>query len=69
MCGSWVVLVIKNPPVNAGDLRPRFDPWDAEDPPAWQLTLMFFHEESHGQMSLRSYSPYSCKESDTTEAI
>ena len=27
MCTSKVDLVVKNPPVNAGDVRHRFDPW------------------------------------------
>ena len=60
MCGSWVVLVIKNPPVNAGDFRPSFDPWVEKIPwrRSWQPTLLFFPKESHGQRSLVGYSPF-----------
>ena len=29
---------------------------------------VFLPEESHGQMSLVDYSPWGCKESDTTES-
>ena len=34
---------------------------------AWQPTPVLLPGESHGQRSLVSYSPWSCKESDTTE--
>ena len=34
----------------------------------WQPILLFFPGESHGQRSLVGYSPWGCKESDTTEA-
>ena len=34
----------------------------------WQLTLVFFPEESHGQRSLAGCSPRGCKASDMTEA-
>ena len=33
----------------------------------WQPTLVFLPGESRGQRSLVGYSPWSCKESDTTE--
>ena len=33
----------------------------------WQPTLVFLPGESHGQRSLVGYSPWGCKESDTTE--
>ena len=41
-----------------------------EDPleKAWQPTLVFLPGEFHGQRSLVGYSPYDCKELDTTEA-
>ena len=32
-----------------------------------QSTLVFLPGESHGQRSLVGYSPWGCKESDTTE--
>ena len=53
---------------NAGDLGsiPGGEiPWRR----AWQPTLVFLPEESHGQRSLVGYSPWDCKESDTTEQL
>ena len=52
---------------NAGD---RFNtwvkiPWIRE----WLLTPVFLPEEFHGQRSLVGYSPWGCKESDTTEQL
>ena len=35
----------------------------------WQLTPVFLHEKSRGQRSLVGYSPWDCKESDTTEQL
>ena len=37
---SQVVLVVKNPPVNAGDLKSKFDPWVGKMPQRreWQPT-------------------------------
>ena len=32
----------------------------------WQPTLGFLSGKSHGQRTLESYSPWSCKELDTT---
>ena len=50
--------------------RHGFDPWVRKIPwrRSWQPTPVFLPGESHGQGSLTSYSPWSCKESDTTEA-
>ena len=60
----------KEPACNAGDARdmgsiPRSgrSPWRR----AWQPTPAFLPEESHGQRSLMGYSPWGCKESDSTE--
>ena len=67
---SQVVLAVKNPSVNAGDIR------DMGSIPGsgkilWRRarhsTPAFFPGESHGQRSLAGYSPWSCKELDTTE--
>jgi len=62
--------VVKNLPAIAGDKRCMFDPWVGKIP--WkrvqQLTPVFLPGESHGQSSLVGYSPWSCKELDTTEA-
>ena len=61
--------MVKNPPVNAGDMRLRFDPSVGKIPwrRAWQPTPVFLPGESHGQRSLVGYSPRGHKESDTTE--
>ena len=50
--------------------RPRFpgsgrSPWRGE----WQPTPVFLPGEFHGQRSLADYSPWGCKESDTTEQL
>ena len=51
--------------------RHRFDPWVRKIPwiRAWQPTPVFLPGESHGQRSLACYSPWGCKESDTTERL
>jgi len=55
-----VVLVVKNLPANAGDLRDEDSipglgrsPWSRK----WQPTLVFLPGHSNGQGSLASYSP------------
>ena len=40
-------------------------PWRRE----WQPTPVFLPEESHGRRSLMGYSPWDCKESDTTDRL
>ena len=49
--------------------RPGFNPWVGKFPcrRKWQPTPAFLPGESHGQRSLVAYSPWSCKESYTTE--
>ena len=56
---SQLVLVVKNPPANAGDIRNRFDPWVGKIPwwRKWHPTPVFLPRESHGQKSLVGYSP------------
>ena len=65
-----VVLVVKNWPTNAGDIR------DVDSIPgwgrflwrrAWKPTPVFLPGEFHGQRRLAGYSLWGCKESDTTE--
>ena len=58
---SLVAQLVKN--------LPRFDPWVGKIPwrRKWQPTPVFLPGESHGQRSLAGYSPWGCKESDTTE--
>ena len=64
-----MALVVKNPSVNARDMRRRFDhrvgkiPWRR----AWQPTSVFMSEEFHGLKSLVGYNPQARKESDMTE--
>ena len=78
---SQAVLVVKNMPANAGDIRDtglvpglhkrhRFSLWVRKIPwrRAWQLTAVFLPGGSHGQRSLGSSSPWGCKESDTTKS-
>ena len=60
--------MVKNPPANAGDpVRSlgRGDP--LEEGMATHSSIL--PRESHGQRSLVGYSPWGCKESDTTEHI
>ena len=49
--------------------RLGFDPWTRKIPwrRAQQLTPVFLPRESHGQRSLVGYSPWDCKQLDTTE--
>ena len=48
----------------------EFDLWGRKIPwrRAWQPTPVFLPGESHGQRSLKCYSPWGHKELDTTEA-
>ena len=67
---SQVVLVIKNPPASAGDVRCWFDPWVGKIPwrRAWQPDRVFLPGESPGWRSLAGYSPSGHREWDMTEA-
>ena len=60
--------VVKNTPANAWDTSPSLgleDPWRRQ----WQPGPVFLLKESHEQRSLVGYSPWSFKESDTTEQL
>ena len=64
--------MVKNLPANAGDTRDTgSDPWfRSEKIPwsrKWQPTPVFLPGIVHGQRSLAGYTPWSCKELDTTE--
>ena len=64
------MLGVKNKAAGAGDvMRCGFNPWVGKSPwkRKWQPTPVFLHGESHGQRSLVGYSPWGCKELDTTE--
>ena len=60
---THVVLVIKSPPANAGDLRGVGSVLRGEKPmeERWQSTPVFLPEESHGQRSLAGYRPWGCR--------
>ena len=62
-----MALVIRNPPVNAGELRDTVSILGLEERRAWKPTPVFLPGESHRQRSLVGYSPWGCKDSDTTE--
>ena len=57
---SQVMLVVKNMPGNAGDMRRRFDPWVGKIywRKKWQPIPVFFPIKSHGQKRLVGYSPW-----------
>ena len=61
--------MIKNLPVNAGDVRCGFNPWVSKVPwrREWQPTPVFLPGESHGQTSLVGNGPRGLKEVDTIE--
>ena len=64
---SLVAQMVKNLPATWETRVPslgREDPWRR----AWQPTSVFLPGEAHGQRSLEGNSPWSGKESDTTEA-
>ena len=70
-----MMLVVKNLPANAGDIRDvGLIPGSGRSPGEgiwrrkWQPTPVFLPRESHGQRSLVGYSPWGRKESDVTEA-
>ena len=46
-----------------------FDPWIGKNPwkRKWQPTPVFLPGKPHGQRSLVGYSPWSSRDSDTTE--
>ena len=56
---SQMVLLVKNLPANAGDMRRGFSPWVGKIPcrRAWQPTPVFLPGESHGLRSLACYNP------------
>ena len=58
-------------PANAGDMRHGLSPWVRKIPcrRAWQPIPVFLLGESHGKRRLVGYSPWGCKESDTTEQL
>ena len=66
-----LALVVKNPAVNAGDLRDVGSISGLGRSPgggAWQPTVVSLPEESHGQKNLVGYGSQGHKKSNTTEA-
>ena len=62
------IVLMQETPANAGDMTDRDlisgnIPWKRK----WQPTPVFLPGEFYGQRSLTGYSPWGCKESDTTE--
>ena len=74
---SQMVLVVKNPPTNAGDVRDAGSiPGSGRSPGdgellqwKWQPTPVFLPGRSHGQRSPADHSPWGRKELDTTERL
>ena len=67
---SQVVLVVKNPPANAEDIRnPGLIPLLGTSPGVGNGNPLQYSclGEFHGQRSLAGYSPWGHKESDMTE--
>ena len=73
----WLIsLVVQTVKVSAySAVRPSSlgleDPWVWKIPwrREWQPTPVLLPGKSHGQRSLIGYSPWGCKESDTTEQL
>ena len=66
-----VVLVVKNPPADAGDIRDASSiPGSGRSPRGGHGNPLQYSclENTQGQRSLVGYSPWGCKESDTAEA-
>ena len=62
---------VKNLPANAGDvLKTQVPSLDREDPLEKEMAThsSILDGKFHGQKSLVGYSPWGCKESDTTKA-
>ena len=67
---SQVALVVKNLPANAEDIRDMGSITGRSlGGGQWQPMPVFLSGECHGQRSLVGYSPWGCKDSDSTETI
>ena len=71
MWTSQVAQWVMNPSAMQENRRCGFNLWVGKIPwrRAWQPTPVFLLGESLGQRSLVGYSPWGCKESDTTEQL
>ena len=65
---SLVAQMVKNPPAMQETLIQSLG---CEDPPRreWLPTPVFLPGKSHGQRNLVGYSPWGCKQLDTTEQV
>ena len=65
----WASLVAQKVRIHLQCRRPGFNPWVGNIPwrRVWLPSPIFLPGESRGQRSLVGYSPWGCKESDTTE--
>ena len=62
--------IVKNPPANSGDLGLISGLGRSPGGGGQGNPLQYFCLENHyGQRSLAGYSPWGCKESDTTEQL
>ena len=68
---SQVVLVVKNLPANAGDVRCGFDPWVRKIPwnKKWYPIPVFLPGKFHGERSTVGYRPWDRGESDTRASL
>ena len=68
-----VVLVVKNSPASAGDIRDACSvPGLGRSPGCrrkWQLTPILLPGKSHGQKSLVGCNPWDCKRSDMAKQL
>ena len=61
--------MVKNPLADAGDLGSVLGSGRSPGKGIWQTTPEFLPRKLHGQRSLVGYSPWGCKESDTTDQL
>ena len=65
----WASLLAQTVRIHLQDRWTRFNSWIGKIfwRREWLPTPVYLHRESHGQRSLIGYSPWGCKELDTTE--
>ena len=64
------MLVVKNLPANAGDIREGIQSLGGENPlEEGGLSTPVLSGQSHGQRNLAGYSPWGCQELDMTEEL
>ena len=63
-----MVLAVRNPPANAGDLRDKGSIPGSGRSSRWQPTPVFLPGEFHGQKGLAGCSALGCTMLDMTEA-